>query len=156
MTYIRPIASPAEEERCAEMMSMSDPWLTLGRKYEACLGTLRDKTCEVYVAVEDDEVRGVVMVMMHGALVGYIRVVCVDPNTRSKGLGSQLVVFAEERIYRESPNVWLFVTSFNTRARALYERLGYETIGEVRDYLVRGYSEILMRKSRGPMAEFRP
>ena len=151
---IRPVASEAERERCAAMMAVSEPWMTFGRTFEACLKSLQTQHTELYVAVEGDEVRGFIMLMMHGALVGYIRILCIDPGFRGHGLGTQLVAFAEERIFRESPNVWLFVTEFNTRARALYARLGYETVGEVRDYIVRGYSEILMRKSRGPLAEF--
>jgi len=66
-------------------------------------------------------------------------------------LGRQLIAFAEERIFRESPNVFLCVSSFNSDARRLYERLGYELIGELRDYLVRGSSELLMRKTIGPL-----
>lgn len=151
---IRPIASAAEEERCAAMMAMSDPWITYGRTYDACLNTVRQTNQEVYVAMEHDEVRGFVMLMMQGALVGYIRVLCVDPDTRSKGLGTQLVAFAEERILRETPNVFLFVSEFNTRARALYERLGYEKVAEMRDYIQRGYAEVLMRKTVGPLKDF--
>jgi len=151
---IRPLASEAERERCAWMMSVSEPWMTLGRNYEQCLESLRKGPGETYVAIDDDTVRGFIMLMMQGALVGYIRVLCIDPTYRGHGLGTQLVAFAEERIFRESPNVWLFVTDFNTRARALYERLGYEVVAEVRDYIVRGHSEILMRKTKGPIVEF--
>jgi ribosomal protein S18 acetylase RimI-like enzyme len=97
-------------------------------------------------------VRGFIIVMTHGALLGYIRILCVDPNTRGRGLGSRLIAFAEERIFREWPNAFLFVSSFNPRARALYERLGYEVVGELKDYIVRGASEILMRKTIGPLA----
>jgi len=43
------------------------------------------------------------------------------------------------------------VSSFNPRARALYERLGYEMIGELKDYLIEGASELLMRKTIGPI-----
>ena len=151
---IRPLASGEEEERCAAMMAVSDPWITYGRSYEACLGTVRQPINEIYVAAEGDELLGFVMVVMQGALVGYIRVLCVDPNVRSKGVGSQLLAFAEERIFRESPNVFLFVSHFNTRARALYKRLGYEQLVEVRDYIAAGHSEVLMRKTIGPLAEF--
>jgi RimJ/RimL family protein N-acetyltransferase len=56
--------------------------------------------------------------------------------------------FAEERIFRETPNVFLLVSSFNHRARALYQRLGYEPIGELKDFIVPGHSELLMRKVR--------
>jgi len=63
--------------------------------------------------------------------------------------------FAEERIFRESPNVFLCVSSFNPRAKALYERLGYEAVGELNDYIVRGHSEHIFRKTIGPIREFR-
>jgi RimJ/RimL family protein N-acetyltransferase len=46
------------------------------------------------------------------------------------------------------------VSSFNERARALYTRLGYETVGELRDYIVRGHSEWLLRKSIAPLADW--
>lgn len=151
---IRPLASESEREQCARMMSVSDPWMTLGRNYEQCLESLRKGPAELYVAIDDEAVRGFIVLMLHGALVGYIRILCIDPGHRGHGLGTQLVEFAEERIFRESPNVWLFVTSFNTRARALYERLGYQVIGEVPDYIVRGCAEILMRKTKGPLVEF--
>ena len=38
--------------------------------------------------------------------------------------------------------------------KALYERLGYEVIGELRDYIVRGHSEWLLRKSIAPLADW--
>jgi len=58
--------------------------------------------------------------------------------------------FAEERILRQSPNVFLCVSSFNHRAQTFYERLGYQRVGELPDFLVQGQAEILMRKTRGP------
>ena len=137
------------------MMASTDPWLTLGRTFDDLLPRVTDPTREVYVAADDDDVvRGVLILNMHGAFVGYIQTVCVDASLRGSGIGTQLVAFAEERIFRETPNVFLTVTSFNPRARALYERLGYETVGELRDYLIRGASEILMRKSIASMAEY--
>lgn len=57
---------------------------------------------------------------------------------------------------RESPSVFLCVSSFNAGAQGLYRRLGYTVVGELTDYLVRGHGEVLMRKSRGPWSEFRP
>jgi ribosomal protein S18 acetylase RimI-like enzyme len=152
---IRPLASEAEEERCAAMMSVSDPWLTYGRDFAGCLSSVRQAINEIHVAAEGDELRGFVSIVMQGALVGYIRILCVDPNVRSQGLGSQLLAFAEERIFREAPNVFLFVSDFNTRARALYTRLGYEQLVEVRDYIAAGYSEVLMRKTIGPLKDFK-
>jgi len=65
------------------------------------------------------------------------------------------MAFAEERIFHETPNVFLNAASFNPEAQRLYERLGYEVVGELRDCIVPGHSEILMRKSTGPLAEFK-
>src|SRR5919206_5822 len=110
---------------------------------------------EVYVAVRDGSVVGFVILVVKGAFVGYIRTIAVRADWRSRGLGRRLIWFAEERIFRDSPNVFICVSSFNERARALYERLGYELVGELRDYIVQGHSEWLLRKTLGPLAEFR-
>ncbi len=152
---VRPIAGDDEIRVCAEIMTTSDPWVTLGRTMEQAVRVLSDREIqETYVAVNDGAVVGFVILIMKGAFVGYIRTVAVHSDWRSRGLGRRLIWFAEERIFRDSPNVFLCVSSFNERARALYERLGYETVGELRDYIVRGHSEWLMRKSLGPYAEF--
>jgi ribosomal protein S18 acetylase RimI-like enzyme len=46
------------------------------------------------------------------------------------------------------------VSSFNEGARRLYQRHGYEVVGELTDYIVKGHSEILLRKTFGPIASF--
>jgi hypothetical protein len=46
------------------------------------------------------------------------------------------------------------VSSFNHDARRLYQRLGYQAVGELIDYIVRGHSEILLRKTLGPLTGF--
>jgi ribosomal protein S18 acetylase RimI-like enzyme len=153
---IRPIAGPAEAERCTAMMASSEPWITLGRGYEASLRSLSDTTKEVYVAEISGEVAGFAILNLHGSFPGYIQTVCVAAHHRGRGLGTRLIEWAERRIFRASPNVFLCVSSFNPDARRLYLRLGYEVVGELRDYLVRGHSEILLRKSRGPWSEHAP
>jgi len=152
---VRPLQSEQDARSCAEIMSNTDPWLTLGRTCEQSLQVIRDAEQEAYVALHDGRVVGFVLLVMRGAFVGYIRSIAVHSEWRGRGLGRQLVWFAEQRVHRESPNVFLCVSSFNERARALYEQLGYETVGELRDYIVRGHSEWLLRKSLGPTSEWR-
>ena len=147
---IRPLSSDEEAQRCAAMMAASEPWITIGRQFDACLALIRNPSREIYVAA-DSSLRGFIILNMQGAFIGYIQTICVDPDSRSSGIGTKLIAFAEERIFRETPNVFLCVSSFNPRARALYERLGYSVIGELNDYLIAGASEILMRKTRGPL-----
>ena len=146
-----PLGTQAQARLCAEMMCSSEPWITLRRSFDDSLALLRDPGREVYVATENDQVRGFIILNMQGPFAGYIQTICVDSSVRSSGIGTQLIRFAEERIFGQTPNVFLCVSSFNPRARALYERLGYELIGELKDYLIRGASELLMRKTIGPL-----
>src|SRR4051812_17959470 len=145
----------AEARACAEMMATTDPWIFFGRTFEQCLARVNNPVGEVWVARENGIARGFIILLLQGAFVGYIQVVCVAADARGSGVGSRLVAFAEDRIFRQFPNVFLCVSSINPRARQLYERLGYRLVGELDDYLVRGHSEFLMRKSVGPLVEFR-
>jgi [ribosomal protein S18]-alanine N-acetyltransferase len=151
---IRALADDDEAAVCARLMSGTDPWITLGRGYEASLRIIKDPSREVYVATDESGIAGFLILCMVGAFIGYIQTVVVAPDRRGKGIGSQLVGFAENRIFRHSPNVFLCVSSFNTRARRLYERLGYGYVGELTNYIVTGHSELLFRKTRGSWSEF--
>lgn len=148
---IRSIAGAQETEHCARMMEGSEPWLTLGRGYESGLAMLGDATRECHVAVLGNQLAGFVVLLMRGALVGYLQTICVAPEQRGNGVGRALMDHAEALVFSRYPNLFLMVSDFNQPARRFYERLGYETIGEIRDYLIAGRSEILMRKTRGPI-----
>jgi ribosomal protein S18 acetylase RimI-like enzyme len=155
MLDVRPIDVALDAEACARLMSTSDPWLTLGRTFEESLAVVSDPAREVYVASRDGAFAGFLVLNMRGAFVGYIQTVCIVPELRGSGAGTELVRFAEERIFRESPNVFMCVSDFNPRARALYERLGYRVVGELTDFIVSGRSEILLRKTIAPLREWR-
>jgi ribosomal protein S18 acetylase RimI-like enzyme len=152
---IRPLRPGKESRLCARMMAASEPWITLKRGYVESLVIVGDRSREVHVALEDGELRGFLILNMSGAFAGYIQTVCVAPEARGRGIGTRLMQFAEARIFRESPNVFLCVSSFNPRARALYRRLGYVRVGELKDYLVPGLSEVIFRKTIGSISEFR-
>lgn len=152
---IRLIQNSSEIEMCARTMANTDPWITLGRDYAACLQSIQHPDKEVYVAVgEGDEIAGLLVLNMHGAFVGYLQSICVAPAWQNRGVGTRLIAFAEARIFRDVPNVFLCVSSFNPDARRLYERLGYEVIGEIKDFMMAGYSEFLLRKTLGPTAGY--
>jgi ribosomal protein S18 acetylase RimI-like enzyme len=153
---IEPLHDEAEARLCAALMARSEPWLTLKRDFDHALALLLDKTKEVYVARAGKALVGHIVVNMQGAFVGYIQVVAVAEDWRGRGIGERLVRFAEERIFRDSPNVFLCVSSFNPRAQNFYTRLGYERVGELKDYVIAGASEFLMRKTIGPRNGFKP
>src|SRR3990172_5770413 len=103
---IRPMRLTHEAVLAAELMAGSEPWRTLRRDREACLKTLLDPTREVYAAATSGNLVGVLALHLAGLLNGYIAAVAVHPNWRCRGLGTRLVQFAEERIFRQSPNVF--------------------------------------------------
>jgi ribosomal-protein-alanine N-acetyltransferase len=152
---IRRMATKDDAERCARMMSSSEPWITLQRNYDKSLEILQKPDREVYLAFRREELLGFLILNMNGPFAGYIQSICVEPAKRSTGIGPELMRFAEDRIFRESPNVFLCCSSFNPRSQRFYERLGYEVIGELRNFIVAGQSEILMRKTSGSWNEFR-
>ena len=151
---IRRMQGDTEAHLCTEAMVNSEPWLTLRFSYDYTLKVITDPLRDPYVAVAGSEIAGFIVLNLVGPLRGYIQSICVMPSWRGQGVGTRLLTFAEERIFREHPNVFLFVSSFNQAARKFYASLGYEQVGEVPDYVVKGHSELLMRKTVGTMSEF--
>jgi ribosomal protein S18 acetylase RimI-like enzyme len=60
--------------------------------------------------------------------------------------------YAEARIFERGPNVFLLVSHFNRAAHAFYRKLGYTEVGALHDYIVRGVTERVYRKTRAPIA----
>jgi [ribosomal protein S18]-alanine N-acetyltransferase len=154
-TKIRAMASVATAEKCARLMAGLEPWITLRRPLRECRRLFSDESFERYAATVDGRLAGFLVVGMQGAFAGYIKAVCVAPEFRGRGIGSALIRFAGQRIFTESPNVFLCVSSFNRSAKRWYLGLGFKKAGELKDYLIKGHSEILMRKSLGPISTFK-
>lgn len=152
MIIVSPLTTEAQELACADLMVTSDPWLTLGYQRDALLCTVRAPGRERYVASVGDRFAGFLLLNLEGTFAGYIQTIGVAPEFRGEGCGSELLAFAEKRIFRDHANVFLCVSSFNAGARKLYTRLGYSVVGELTDFLVAGHSEWLMRKTRGPIS----
>jgi ribosomal protein S18 acetylase RimI-like enzyme len=149
-----PMATDEEAAWCAGLMAADEPWITLGRTFERCMRILQDEAKEVYVARIGPMPVGFCILDMHGPFPGYVQTVCVAPEARRRGIGSAMIAWAEERIFRDSPNVFMCVSSFNPAAQRLYARLGYEVVGTLHGYIVAEHDEILLRKTRGAWSEF--
>lgn len=140
-------ATKEEREWCADLMAGSDPWKTLGRTIEVCRPICHDPEYLLYVAHMDDKPCGFVL-LHHRGVAGspYIASIATHESFRGKGVGSRLLDFAEDLFRSEARHIFLCVSSFNDRAKKLYERRGYEVVGELKDYVINGASEILMHK----------
>jgi len=141
-------------DQCALMMSETEPWVTLKRDLDGCKEAMRGDYKEVYVAMDDEKLLGFIVLQMAGAFKGYIQSICVSPDMRSSGLGTALIRFAEERIFSISPNVFMLVSAFNEKAASLYFRLGYEKIGTLKNFVIDGLDEFLLRKTIGSLKDF--
>jgi len=139
---------------CADLMSKTDPWITLQRDYASCLEAMNGNYKEVFVARRNRELLGFIVLQMQGAFKGYIQSVCVAPDEQGAGIGTSLIQFAEKRIFLVSPNVFMLVSTFNTKAADLYSRLGYEKVGTLKNYAADGFDEFLLRKTIGSLKNF--
>ena len=140
-------ASEVDREWCAHLMAGSDPWITLGRGLESCRASCRHPEYELFVARSGTQPGGFILLHPRG-LAGspYIASIATAEEVRGRGVGSRLLTFAEDHFRSHSKHIFLCVSSFNPRARALYERRGYTAVGELKYYVIAGASEILMHK----------
>jgi ribosomal protein S18 acetylase RimI-like enzyme len=142
-------------DQCAKLMCSSDPWITLKRGFDHCRKSLEGDFREVYVARQNEEIIGLIVLQIKGSFSGYLQSICVSPKMRGAGWGKKLIQFAEERVFKVSPNLFLCVSDFNLEAIKLYEELGYQKIGVINDFVEIGFHEILMRKTIGSWNGFK-
>ena len=143
------ILQATENERfwAARMLSTSEPWISLGVSEEKTLQSLHEPGYQVFIAHQNNEACGVLIIDPRGVAGSpYIKSIAVTEESRSLGIGASLINYAEESFKNRSRYIFLCVSSFNTKAQSFYEKLGYTEVGELKDYLIDGASEILMSK----------
>ena len=105
--------------------------------------------------VADDRGRavGFVYYLLRGTFghSGYVWSVGVASDRQGRGIGGRLMDAAETDIFATDPNVFLLVSADNAGAQRFYERRGYRRVGELPDYVIPGITEIVYRKTRGPI-----
>ncbi len=139
------------EAMCGIMVS-TPPYTVLGYTWDKCCDTVASALEEGWSLIAEDEGRNVGFLLYRifdgFPLGGYIRALAVDKKHRGMGIGSMLMDEAEKRIFKYRDNAFLLVSSFNKEAIAFYLKRGYEIVGEIKDALIPGESEIIMRKRR--------
>lgn len=139
---------PDDSEWCARLMASNEPWITLKRNLHGCRATLARTGTELFVARESHESNalGFILLAPYGfAGSPYVAAIAVANDGRSCGVGARLLVFAEKR-YSDRGHLFLLVSSFNHRAQQFYRRHAFECVGELKDYLVSGHSELIFHK----------
>ena len=135
---LRAVHDEAEAAQLGEQLANMDPWRTL--RYTA-------SAMQSYVIVVQNHISGVVCIRYPWLRGSYLELIGLDTTTQGRGVGADIMDWLEAQTRLASRNVWLLVSSFNTKARAFYERRGYHAIGPIKDFIEPGYDEILLRKS---------
>lgn len=163
---IRPLRV-TDLDPCARLIAADPLWkryhVTLARArrllQEVLAATRRDggrtsEAGECAVAHSRGQVVGFIWFRLNGTFhhSGYVRWIGVAPHVQGQGVGTGLMAYAENKIFARGPNVFLMVSAFNTGAQKFYKRLGYTEIGAVPNYAIRGITERLFRKTRGPLS----
>jgi ribosomal protein S18 acetylase RimI-like enzyme len=138
-------------------MASMDPWRRLGRTLDLCRQRMNDPEYLIWIACCGGAPCAFLVLHPRGmAGSPYVASIGVAPGFQGRGIGAWALARAEEHFTPGARNIFLCVSSFNPRARALYERLGYSVIVELDDYVVDGLSEFLMRKRLQPQAAAAP
>jgi ribosomal protein S18 acetylase RimI-like enzyme len=140
-------ADAEDREWAARLMARSEPWITLGRTLDTCRLVCRNVDYLMFVGKRGETRCGFTLLHPRGVVGSpYLATIAVDDAFRGQGVGTELIEFVEDYFRPHARHMFLCVSSFNPRAKALYERLGYRQVGELVDYLIDGASEHLMHK----------
>ena len=141
------LATDLERDWAALMLVSSEPWITLGTTLEQCSKACWDPEYLVYISHLNDEPCGTIILHPRGvASSPYVKSIAVAKEYRSNRIGEALMEFSEDLFRSKSKHMFLCVSSFNTGAQKFYERMGYSIVGEFKDYVIEGASELLMHK----------
>ena len=136
-----------DREWAARLMAGTDPWITLRRNYDACLAACSGRDDTLLIGEAGGERCGLVLVRPRGvAGAPYIVSIAVSEAFRSQGVGELLVAHVEALFRGRARHLFLCVSSFNPRALAFYQRIGFAQVGELPDFIITGASERLMCK----------
>lgn len=106
---------------------------------------------EITVALDNkDNVIGFIWYSLDGAFqkYPYLHIIAINEKLRSNGFGTKIIQYFESEICKDYKFIFLMAADFNTKAKRLYERLGYEQVGIINNFYKVGINECLMMKSK--------
>jgi GNAT superfamily N-acetyltransferase len=128
-------AEPRDLPALARLMASSPLLLRYRTTYDGALTALHAALADGdALLVEGEPVAGLAWLsfaprILNGA--AYLRLLLVAEHTRAGGLGTNLLIAAEQHSRLSARHLYLLVTSDNLGARRFYERHGYRHVGDL-------------------------
>ena len=145
---LRPLTADAAEE-LGPALAAIPPWSVIGWPAERMTLGLKRQLPSVkrFEVLADGSCAGIIVIQDPFLLGPYLQLLAVLPGFQGRKLGLRLLQWMEAEARRaETRQLWVCVSTFNTRAQAFYQRFGFEAVA-VLDKLVSDSSdEIFMRK----------
>ncbi len=134
---------------CEAIVASSDPWKRLNEHVDflSALARKRSNTL-AFVCQEGNKTAGFILFTPDPVFArgGYLRAIGVAKEFRRRGIGRDLLTFAEKITAKRSRNLFLCVSSFNRKAQAFYRGCGYRKAGSLPGLIRPGVSEYIYWK----------
>jgi len=134
--------------RQASWIVQLEPWRTLGYKPARLSAWLVQQASDgrAITATRSGRVLGLAVAQPDFLLGTFIALLVVRPDAAGQGIGRALVEEVARRAARRRRWLYTSCDALNRDARRCYRRLGFERVGELRDLIRKGRTEILLRR----------
>ncbi|KAI93706.1 hypothetical protein T281_15100 [Rhodomicrobium udaipurense JA643] len=145
---LRPL-KPENTKALGAAMAEIPPWSVVNWSAPSIAASLQREIPALtrFEVLQDRRLAGIVAIQnpfLHGP---YLQLFCVLPEFQGRGLGHRLLQWIEDEAHKGGARqLWLCVSTFNTRAEALYRRFGFEQAGLLDKLAIDESDEIFMRK----------
>ncbi len=145
---LRPLSS-GHAEALGKALAAMPPWSVIGWPAERMIGVFRRELPSVlrFEVLAKGELAGIVTIQdpfLHGP---YLQLLAILPAFQGQRLGLRILQWMESEARSvEARQLWLCVSTFNSRAQLFYERSGFQAVTVLEKLASDASDEILMRK----------
>jgi ribosomal protein S18 acetylase RimI-like enzyme len=135
--------------KLAEALAAMPPWSVIGWPADRLARAFSRSMPSVnrFEVVAGGKLAGIVTVQspfLHGP---YLQLLAILPDFQGQKLGQKILEWMEAQArHEEARQLWLCVSSFNTRAQIFYRRFGFEQVALLERLASDAADEIFMRK----------
>ncbi len=145
---LRPLTS-ANAEKLGAILATIPPWSVLEWPADRMIRGLQRELPSVlrFEVSTSGHMAGLITIQypfLHGP---YLQLLAILPEFQGQNLGLRLLQWMESEARRaEARQLWLCVSTFNVRARAFYDRFGFEAVSVLEKLASDDSDELFMRK----------